>query len=94
MVEGCPIERSPTLAQLACTSGGDASCDVARPACTEWSASWCPACGDCRCPYDEHRGWGPGVFDEPYAPDCPLHGTASNHAGEPEVLTITSKESP
>lgn len=64
----------------ACTDGGDTLCDVARPTCEGWSASWCPVCGDCTCPYHEGYGRSHGEDER-----CPLHGVASAHAeGEHE----------
>lgn len=39
-------------------------------ACSSISASWCPVCGDCVCPYPE---------DEQCDPKCPLHNRASRH---------------
>ena len=70
---------------IACTDGGDTRCDVPPVICEGWSARWCPICVHCTCPYDDSMGWGPGVFEEPYDDECPLHGRASTHAqGEHE----------
>lgn len=38
--------------------------------CTGISASWCPNCGDCVCPFPE---------DEMCSPNCPLHNRHSSH---------------
>jgi hypothetical protein len=42
--------------------------------CTGIAATWCPRCGDCKCPDGE-----PGVptFNDPA---CPLHAPDSKHA--------------
>lgn len=45
-----------------------------KPECTGVSARWCPVHGDCTCA-EEH--------EDLNEPDCPLHGTASNHAEAP-----------
>ena len=47
-----------------------------EPECTGISAGWCPRCGDCTCP-DRAQ-----AMD---TPTCPLHGTRSKHAEEPEA---------
>jgi len=47
----------------------------ATPECTGVSARWCPVHGDCTC-----EPGGDADLDEP---DCPLHGTASDHAEAP-----------
>jgi hypothetical protein len=44
-------------------------------ACTGISASWCPECGDCTCPYDEF-----GFIGDRDTPGCPLHDPNSPHA--------------
>lgn len=45
--------------------------------CTGISASWCPRCGDCKCP---ERGEFAGDMD---SPDCPLHALNSTHGETP-----------
>jgi hypothetical protein len=50
--------------------------DVTR--CTGISAGWCPAHGDCVCPYDEDNGH--DFTNEA----CPLHGTTSAHGDDEE----------
>jgi len=49
------------------------------PACTGITASWCPRCGDCKCPPLRKEV---GDMD---APGCPLHALDSAHAEDPEV---------
>lgn len=44
--------------------------------CTGISASWCPRCGDCKCP---ERGEFAGDMD---SPDCPLHALNSTHGDD------------
>lgn len=46
--------------------------------CTGIAASWCPRCGDCKCPA---RGEFAGDMD---SPDCPLHALNSTHGDDPE----------
>jgi len=49
--------------------------------CSGVAASWCPVCGSCTCPRREYPdpGGRPGeVLAE--NPDCPLHGSLSDHA--------------
>ena len=55
-----------------------AAFDKARaPECTGTSASWCPVCGDCKCPDNDY---GERTLDDE---SCPLHSRQSKHAELP-----------
>jgi uncharacterized protein (TIGR02996 family) len=47
-----------------------------RDLCTDSSASWCPNCGDCRCPEPEGRKDDPG---------CHLHAPDSRHCDDDSI---------
>lgn len=52
-----------------------------EPACTDFSAQWCPRCGTCTgCDRELHQ----------YSDLCPLHGNAMRHAQGPEVDEVTA----
>ena len=69
--EACAVfeagpDGGPSLKPCDCRTLGLA------PECTGLAASWCPVCGDCKCP-DRELG---DIND----PDCPLHNNSSDHA--------------
>lgn len=55
--------------------------------CTGVAASWCPRCGDCACPKDEHGERVSTLRPDDFGmddPSCPLHAPRSEHGELPE----------
>lgn len=58
------------------------------PECTGTSASWCPVCGDCKCPRSESGET--DLNDE----SCPLHSVRSKHAELTPIPTSCGRAPP
>lgn len=75
---GCPILTKKMRAAL--RTARDLPSGILLPGEDDSSATWCPKCGDCACPYRFSEQDGERTLDSPC---CPLHAPNSKHATEP-----------